>query len=652
MSSANPARAERFGGLKVACVAAAVVVAAAWAPLLPESTSAEGRKIRGLDVAAVFPSTTTALIEFDGRPWHAHGAELWTSRVLKTPEMQEFLGPALQLAEGAFQVAITQADAPIDLTGALDVLANSRTTFGLTRFETKTVNKGDFATEETSLDFMLAMNFPEGRAASLSEMLKGLVAALRKEGAGPAPRDVKIGGVDAVTIPLQQGDEFQPFSQATYLLLDDWLLVGTNDGQLEQAVGRVKANAIEDSLASNAVYAKCAKETLRPKSFFSCYVNFKEILERVKTAQYGPEVEKALAGTGVDQMDALAFASELDGVAVKERFYAHGYKTSPVVSGARLNELHALLPKSSSYAASMAYDWSAAYDLVLAMLASEHGDASQKRIAQFEKRYEFDLRKDFLSAFGPELGMYAVLPRYGVVPDVGLVLRAADVQKAEAALKKALSIGGVRETTEVVHRGRTIHVVDTSSFGWEIDGAPFAPRPSYCFVDGGFVVLTLWPQAAKNFLDGVARNDGGFALNADAAEAFRRIKSDVPNAGGSGMIYADLRGFAGFVIDTATPVVQSMVPTTEGFPIDVAKMPTTAIFTDGLPPMLVTTQLVEGGVSSISSSPIGFFPTYLMLGGAAVGVLVARQEMHAIGETRVVAPSAPRGEGEDGDEDR
>jgi hypothetical protein len=92
MSSANPARAERFGGLKVACVAAAVVVAAAWAPLLPESTSAEGRKIRGLDVAAVFPSTTTALIEFDGRPWHAHGAELWTSRVLKTPEMQEFLG--------------------------------------------------------------------------------------------------------------------------------------------------------------------------------------------------------------------------------------------------------------------------------------------------------------------------------------------------------------------------------------------------------------------------------------------------------------------------------------------------------------------------------------------------------------------------------
>lgn len=629
-----------------------VLVAAAWTPLGAGSpTTPAGSSVRGLDAAALFPDTTLFLLNVDGRPCAKHAKELGLARIFNAPETQEFLAPVLAQAGGLWQAGLANAEAPFDLEEALGLLGTGRTLLGVTRFETETVDKGDFKTEALHVDLMFALNFAQGRQAAVKAVLDSVEKAIKEESTGPAPKDVKIGGIDAKTIVLQQGEEFRPFSSLTYVVVDDWLLVATNDAQLEGAVQRAKSGEIKGSLLADASYAQCAKATMREKTVFSMFLHTKELLARVAKTEAGPEILKAVKGSGVDQMGALCASSELDGMAVRDRFYVQGYNPTGVVDAPDMNRLLALIPKSSSMVSAAAADLPKTFDFIAGLFASQGVNDFAKGIARFEKKHQLSVRDDLLAPFGPEWGYYAALPKHGLIPDVGFVFRARDEAKAEAALKKALGIAGVNSVDVVKHRGADIKVAALDHLGLELDGLPMAPRPSYCFVDG-FLLVTAWPQAAKNFLDAAAKKDGGFALRDDAAAAFARIKADVPGAGAAGVGYVDMAGMAGFVIDTLAPLVQMVDASRIG--LDMAKFPPTEVFTANLPPMLATTQYDKDGMLVVMSSPTGMGTLYMFGVGAMAGVMAAQGEMFTTGETRVieVTPSEPVKDGGDDDKDK
>lgn len=648
MSTSLVSRSNRHAVRPAAFAAvAALVLAAAWSTAAPgDVADAASPKIRALDVAAVFPDSTLALIHVDGRPCAQHAKELGVSRILRSPEMQEFLGPLMQIVEGQIQGAMAAPDAPFDVQELVSLLLTGRTMVGLTRLDTQTVNKGDFQSKQTSVDLMFALNFASGRQESMRKIVTGIEEAIAAEANGPPSTAVQVGGIEGRRFPLLEGESFRPFSSLTYLLVDDWLLAGTSEAQLEQAIGRIKTGDAKGSLAANDVYRKCAAETLRPKSIAGVYLGLKDALHRVEKLEHGPEIVKQLKGSGIEQMTALAFATEMDGLAMRDRGYVHGYNPSGLVEKPQLAALHALLPKSSSLVVTTAFDPTKMLDIMLAAFASEMGDRPAREIAAFEKKHKIRLREDVLGAIGPEFGFYASLPRHGVIPEFGFLMRTTDKPKAENVFKKLVALGKLEASAATTtHRGAQINYVEIAGPGVRIDGERVAFRPCYTFVDG-YVLVSPWPQAAKNFLDAVARKDGGFAARDDVTAAFARLRADRPDAGMGGMTYFDLPALAGFVLDVGVPALQSMVSSdmVQNL-VDMAKFPPTDVFTSNLSPIIMTTQYDGEGVSTFVVSPLGMMSLSAVLSGAVVGI-AAQRGMMVPGETHVIEVD-PKPAGED-----
>jgi hypothetical protein len=651
----------RAGVVLTGAVFASVLTAAAFGPQGPVAEAAAS-KIRALDPAAVFPDSTLMLLQFDGRPCLKHAKELGISRILRSPEMNEFAGSLIQQASGGAQAGLEAASsmAGFDVPGLVDLIMTGRTMVGLTRVETEVVDKGDFQTKQTSVDLMLALNFAQGRQESMRGILDAVAQKIEEESSGPPAKKVTIGGIDAQKFALQEGEKFRPFSSLTYLLVDDWMLIGTNDAQLEQSVLRIKSGDAAGSLAAYPIYKKCAAETLRPKSVFGMYVGMKDGLARVEKLEHGPEIIKQLKGSGIEQMTAFALASELDGLAMRDRLYIHGYNPSGLVAKPELDKVHAMMPKSSSMAFSTAFDLRKFLDLMLAAFASELGDKPAKAIAAFEAEHKVNVREDLLAALGPEMGMYATLPRYGLIPDVGFLIRTPDPAKAKAAIKKLLAIAKLDlNLGTTTHRGTDINYVEIDSRHLEVDGERLHPHPCYAFVDG-YLLVAPWPQAAKNFLDAAARKDGGFAAREDVAAAFARLRTDTPTAGMGGMSYFDLPAMAGFVLDVAIPVAQSTIAPSRiselahGFvELDFAKFPSTELFTSNLSPLLMTTQYDSEGMSSHIVSPVGLSTMYAFGVAGIAGYFATQAEARYTGESKVLKVEPEKAEpAKDGEEDK
>lgn len=650
-TAARPAPAGLFPTLAAAGL---VVFAAAFAP--PTFTSAAsplGPRVRGLDATALFPETTLCLASVDGRPCLKYAKDLGLARIFHSPEMQEFLAPALQLVGAQIDEALDSGSAPFDVREALNLLLGGRTMAGLTRFEVETVDRGDVKTEEMHVDFMLALQFAQGRQDAVRKLLGSIEAAYAENSSGPAPKDVKVGGVDGKSISFQQGEEYTPFSEITYVVEQDWLILATNAAQLEQSILRLKSGDAKGSLATDPVFARCAKETVREKTVLGGYLNIKDILTRIKKSEVGELVTKQLQGSGVDSMGAIAFGTDLDGLAVRDRMYLHGYSSAGIVEKPELAPLLALLPRNSAVVSASAMDFVKTLDVLMAAIASQAGDMGEQVLKEFEAEHKVNVRNDLLAPFGPEYGVYAALPNHGILPDFGIVFKTPDAAKAEAAIKTLFGLGRIDQFGSLKYRGRDIKYAETTSLGWEVDGKPIAPRPSYCFLEGGYVLMTPWPQAAKNFLDGLAKKDGGFALRDDAAAVFARIKADVPNAGMGGVAYFDLPALAGFALDAIAPALQTLVPSGE-IPLDMAKFPQTSVFTSNLVPVVVATQYDKEGMSIVTVSPTGVVPIYGVTVAAVAGFMVRRGMVPAPGETRVieVVPAEPVKDGGDDGKDK
>ena len=150
-------------------------------------------------------------------------------------------------------------------------------------------------------------------------------------------------------------------------------------------------------------------------------------------------------------------------------------------------------------------------------------------------------------------------------------------------------------------------------------------RPAFAFV-GEYLLVTPWPQAAKNLIRSLGTNKAGLFSREDFALTYGHLKGERKGAGTLGLYYVDLRALVGFVVDTLAPVAQfAALP--EELPLDPGLLPSAAIFNRHLFGIIASTEKTEHGMYAEYWSPTSVMGGGLILGaaaGAVVGLRTAR----------------------------
>jgi hypothetical protein len=260
-------------------------------------------------------------------------------------------------------------------------------------------------------------------------------------------------------------------------------------------------------------------------------------------------------------------------------------------------------------------------------------------------------RDEVLGTLGPEYAMFAALPQYGVVPDVGVLLKVGDRTKVEAAIAKGLAQLPKKEAHRSLKYGdATIEYLDLGQL--EIDD-DVKLRPAWTFVDG-YLLVTLSPHSAKSVLVAMTQTGGGLPGREDFARAFGRLKSESPNAGNLGIGYLDFPWLAGFVLDSAIPIIQSAVGPDDlaelgPVELDLAKLPATQAIVKHLQPIVFQNQTKDGGLYGEFISPTSVVGT--LVAGAGVAATLFIGEMATSPPEPVSAPGTRPIPGDE-DEDR
>jgi hypothetical protein len=567
-----------------------------------------------LDPALLFPSGTVLTLSFDGGPCAEHSKDLALSKIWHEPEVQEFVKEPLGMLHEQLDTNVGQMSKQLGLTeDELHGLLKTRIALGLTRFEMPEGGMG-----EPSLDLMLAVDL-RGQQKAMTAILKMLEKQLESMEMNPV--DSTVAGIPARKLPTKGG---APFDGVTYLFHDGWLIAATSVPQLEAALGRAKSGEAAGSLASDTPYAAAMKEIARPKTVFSAYMNYGFVLEKVGEVQ--PEVKAMMASAGLGSMRSIGFGVDLDGPSIRERIWVGMAPDGPLqklMAPIDLNGVLARIPKRSFAAFAQGINPKEYFNYFTRLagdLPAGTEDLDQV-LAEVDKFLGANWREDLLPNLGPEFAGFAALPQYGVVPDVGVLIKVGDRSKIEAALAKIMDRPKAKATHRTVKAGDVVvHYLDLGVL--EID-PDFNMRPAYAFVDD-YLLVSLAPHSAKNIIASMGLKDGGLAAREDFARSFGRLKAESPGAGSAAIGYVDAQWLAGFLLDSAIPIAQSAVPADEleSAKLDLGMIPSTQAITKHLSAILFQAQMKEGGIYEEVVSPTGFLGGVVALG--AVGAMVPR----------------------------
>ncbi len=626
-------------------LAAVLVAAAAWS----DRVAVRPGTIGGLDPAALFPAETLGMVSINGAPWQESGKELALGKIINEPEVQEFISGMME----KFHAGQEQMDAQLQQMGLsradLEALGTTRVLFGVTRFEPPA--RGGMG--PPSIDLMLAMDL-RGRQEAFQNILKSFEQMLETMG-GVQPTDVKIGGVPAKHVAVPgEADAKRPFSGVSWLVHEGWFLAGTSDAHLEQAMGRVKSGETGGSLVTNATYATAAQQVMRPKTVGSVYVGLKPIMAMI--AAESPEAKKPMAAMGFDKLESVAFGLDLDGPGFRERLFLGAPADTfyrKLLAKIDAAKLLAMVPKGSFLAQASGLNMGEYYDSFTAMIEAqdEHGAKEMHEgIAGFEKAMSVKLREDVLANLGPEYAAFAAMPKSGLIPDMGVMIRVKDRAKIEGLIDRAIKKSKAKSAHGSIKWGETtINYIETGEMGvFPEDWMNF--RPSYAFV-GDYLLVTLWPQAAKNVISAMARKEGGLPTREDFARGFARLKAENQDAGNSGVGYLDTGAAASMLVETVIPILQTVVPGSipemDGLELNMAAFPSSEAICKHLFGTISTVQSLDSGIYTDYYSPMTITLPAIALGaGVAVGV---RQEAM---RSHVRTAPAKAGEKDEDDEDR
>lgn len=585
---------------------AARLLALALFPVLTASS------LRGQDLAKMLPPDTLAHLEINGEPCHRVGGRLALARIMAEPEVQAFLkslhAPMSQLHE---QAGAMLSEFGFELDDILQLLRG--------RVTVSFLGMG-----QGGPDLALTCDFKHAKDAG-RRVVDGLVRALTQS-AGAEVSEIDIAGRKGVQLAMRDGPPI------ALVDVDGLLVAGTNPASLGQMLRRMDG-AEEPNLAGTPGWKGVAAHLRTKNDVVYLWGNVRGLL-----GTFGPsfpeEVGAILEAVGVDSLNALGYAFTLDGPAFRDRFFAYipepkGLFNKLAPKGDTTLVADKMVPEDTVLFGTTSLDLGALLDWgldVAEKIQPGMGEEVREQMAGLSQQIGFDLETGLIDLIGPEVAFYASLPGQALIPDVGILAHVSDATKVEANLTRLVQgLGNVPVKTFAYH-GEKISYADLGALGLDWDRLP-PLKPSWTVVDGHLLV-TLWPQSAKNLIRGLKTQQPRLADKPDYKRLLALVRERDPAAGNAGREYFDVKRLAGFILDNGVPFAQSLIPAIPDVPdIEWAAFPSTGVITQHLFGMVGTTTWKKDGVATDYVSPTGVLPVYVAMFATLGFVMVGEAEV-------------------------
>ncbi|TAH36953.1 MAG: hypothetical protein EYC70_08190 [Planctomycetota bacterium] len=595
-----------------------LLLVAASTPLLAAYVPAQG----GDEVVRWLPPNSIVHVEINGGPCSRAGEELALAKIWNEPEMQQFFQNALQMAGPFWQMGMMQMQGMLGIPPeAVDALLRGRITATWCGqiHGSNEAGTGAWDIPDAVFTWDYAED-PDAIAAVMSALenlaVSNQVAAFSDE------------AVEGVTVRRMQ---LQDMLFPLYYVVDGaGLIFASSRDTLAGCLARRKSGA--PGLAASAGFQESWMRTHRANTVVYAYADVAGILRMLQAS--GAMPPEAAQFLPLIPYRSLAFGEDLDGAGLWDRLYVGFVPNSPMrqllAPRDRLQTLD-MVPAGTGFYSAWTVSYTGMYDWWLNLAESVHPGAKamlEQHIAQGEAHLGFKLRDDLLAKLGPEAALCLSFPEHGLIPDVHLLVESSDPAGLQGILEKLLLSGFKGAQVRTVKFGQdTIRYMDLArSPQWREQMDAVALRPSWVVMDR-YLLVTLWPQSAKNFLANVRGNGPKLSQNPDfAALAGRR--SGAPGGMQLQSIgYLDFRGLAGFLLDNTVPAMQSFTPALPAqVPVDVGNWPRTEVFTRHLFGMFTRRGVVDEGLYSETYSPTGLvLPMAALAGGGAAAWMQARQ---------------------------
>lgn len=367
----------------------------------------------------------------------------------------------------------------------------------------------------------------------------------------------------------------------------------------------------KDNLTQVKSYRTSVKRVHGKAAGLMLYCNLKPLINAAKP--FCPyEIIDCLDAEGINNIDALSFATTMDKGGAHDSFFIH-------CPGEKKGIVKALFPHPVSKGniamvpPNAVLFWDFVFDPELIM----------KEVDSFVKKYipevygEFregmeeardelgiDLEKELFGPIGSEVAFFVTMPMMLSIPDMLLAVDIDDEAGFMSLFNK------LRPMIE--------HELDISESTF--DGAPMytliIPEPGFPFsptfmVKGGKLLVAGTAPSLMNYLNWVKKGEPGLA----ATEGFKQAMACVPK-NATCIEYMDLRSGVEFGYNMALSFMPSIIAES-GLPLDVAKLPMTETVKSHISNLASYTVADEDGIMVSGHWPLG---TAALLGMAVSSV--------------------------------
>lgn len=583
------------------------------------------------DVTALLPASTLLHIAIDGGPCEGHGQELALARILDEPEIQAFLAPLEKPMRKMAEESSSKVEKMLGVSvEELLKLFNQRTTISLLGLDPVEQN----GRQTVMPDVVLTVEF--GKELEVVRRLIKAFEELVTEQWQATIEPTKLAGVPATYVKA----EGPVTIEAWYAVENGLLMLGSKKSTMEGMLTRLKSGSRDGSLAADADYAETHRNAVRKNTILELYVNVRRGMQLAESFGLWEQLDRQSA-TILKMMDlsklhAFGMGLDLDGPGFRDRFYVHMPKGHSLFDALMSKESGTLASLSVAPSDAAGYvggriDMAGLYEWAMDMVGKiDEGmvEEVEDGVAQFEQGFGFSLQKDLLANLGPEFAMYLAFPGSSLVPDIALMAQVKDAAKIRKILDGTVeTLGGQVEFRDFKYLGQKITYVDVGAM---LGDGGFGPRwtpqfkPSWLLVND-FLVVTGWPQTAKNLIHGLKNQRPRLAQRPDFKSLLAHLKNESPAAGSASVSYFDMKALAGFVLDNGIPFAQSMIPRIEEFPVDFAAFPVTDTITKHLFGMIGASERRKEGIYAEYYSPTGYFVPYVTMVGVMAAVVARNQ---------------------------
>lgn len=574
----------------------------------------EAKRSPAPDPASLLPERTLAHVTLATLPFEMHGEGLALVRILREPAVQAFLRPFEALA----RTHLTKQAGELRQETGLDLQL-------LVRLVERGLAFSFLGMPAPAPDGPaipdLVLSFPsDGREDDVRRLVEGF-EAFATGMLGGTKEDVALGGVGFHRLAFPDFEIFLGDHAGRFY-------AATSGPTMEEIVRRSAAPGEPGSLAALPLFRKVRGQVERENSVLSAYVDVKRLVGlMMKEIPTVPEESRdVMALSGLDAIEAAGYGVDLDGAGFRDRLYIHAPGGKGFFAAATAGiELAspAFVPAETALFQASCADLPVAFDALMEMLRQGYprlAESWRQWIARFEGRLGAAFREDVLGILGPEYGFYAAWSGRALIPDVAVFLRIRDAARAAALMPQVFAAAADRgRIRELRHGSTVIHVLEMESLALPDSRGPLRNLKPAAAIVGEWLVVAPWPQVVKNLVHGLESGTARLAGRPDFRDALAHVRATTNPGAPTSLTYFDGARLAGFVLDNAVPLLQSLLPAEAAMAVDVAAFPPTPAVTRHLFATVgLSTATGEGTLMDLWS-PTGVLPVY----GAALAAMGA-----------------------------